>query len=146
MARRVMGYLFGALAGLLFVPAALIVGVFGMLVPVAAVFLGRRAMAVDALLIGATGGVGLGLVGVGVIDYFANWAGTQSCSPGRVLLGPGVQAGSTECGGVPPAAWLICGAVGALAALTVALVVEIRRQRGNPVGGATHDQTPTMNS
>jgi hypothetical protein len=146
VARRVMGYLLGALAGLLSVPAVLIVGVFGTLIPVAALLLGRRTMAVEALLIGGMGGVGLGLVGVGVIDYFANWAGTQSRSPGRVLLGPGGQAGSTECGGVPPAAWLICGAVGALAALTVALVVEIRRQRDNPSGGATHDQTPSMNS
>ena len=129
MARRVMGYLLGALAGLLFVPAVLIVAVFGVLVPVAVVSLGRRAMPVEVLLIGAMGGVGLGLVGVGVIDYFANWAGTQSCTPGVVLLGPG-QSISSECGGVPPAPWLICGAVVALAALTVALVVEIRRQRG----------------
>jgi hypothetical protein len=129
VSRRVMGYLVGALAGLLTVPAALIVGVIGLLVPMAAVFLGRRAMALEALLIGAIGGVGLGLVGVGVIDYFANWAGTQSCTPGVVLLGPG-QSGSRECGGVPPAPWLICGAVVALAALMVALVVEIRGQRG----------------
>ena len=129
VSRRVTGYLLGALAGLLLVPAALIVGVIGMLVPVAAVFLGRRTMAVEALLTGVAGGVGLSLVGVGVIDYFANWAGIQSCSPGVQLLGPR-QSGSTECGGVPPAPWLISGAVVALAALTFALVVEIRRQRG----------------
>lgn len=129
MARRVMGYLLGGLAGLLFVPAVLIVALFGVLIPVAVVSLGRRAMPVEALLIGAFGGVGLGLVGVGVIDYFANWEGTQSCTPGVVLLGPG-QSGSSECGGVPPAPWLICGAVVALAALTVAVVVVIRRQRG----------------
>ena len=46
VARRVMGYLLWALAGRLFVPAALIAGVFGILAPVAAVTLGRRAMAV----------------------------------------------------------------------------------------------------
>jgi hypothetical protein len=145
MPRRAMGYFLGALAGLLFVPAVLIVGAIGMLVPLAAVLLGRRAMAVEALLIGAMGGVGLGLVGTGVIDYFANWAGTQSCTPGVVLLGPGQTGGSFECGGVPPAPWVICGAVVALAALTVALVVEIRRQRGNPIGSATHDQTSITN-
>jgi hypothetical protein len=102
-------------------------------------------MAVEALLIGAIGGVGVGVVGVGVIDYFANWAGTQSCSPGPLLLGPGQTGGSSECGGVPPAPWLICGAAGALAALTVAIVVEIRRQR-RTIGSATHDQTSTTNS
>jgi hypothetical protein len=45
------------------------------------------------------------------------------------MLGPGHSI-SSECGSVPPAPWLLCGAVVALAALTLALVVERRRQRG----------------
>ena len=131
MSHRVTGYLVGALAGLLSVPAALIAGTIGILVPLAAVgvFLRWRTVTVEVLLIGAMGGVGLGLIGVGVIDYFANWAGTQSCSGGPLLLAPG-QTGSSECGGVPPAPWLICGAAGVLVALTVFLVRERRRQRG----------------
>ncbi len=62
--RRVMVYLLGVLAGLLSVPAALIAGVIGILVPLAAVgvFLRGRTLVVE-VLIGAIGGVGLGLVG-----------------------------------------------------------------------------------
>jgi hypothetical protein len=78
MPRRVIGYVIGALGGVLSAPAVLIVGLFGMLVPAAIVFLGRRTMAVEVLAIGAFGGAGLGLVWIGVTDYFANWAGTQS--------------------------------------------------------------------
>jgi xanthosine utilization system XapX-like protein len=126
MPRRVIGYVIGALGGVLSAPAVLIVGLFGMLVPAAIVFLGRRTMAVEVLAIGAFGGAGLGLVWIGVTDYFANWAGTQSCSSGVVFLSPR-QSISTECGGMPPAPWLICGATLALAALTLALVVERRR-------------------
>jgi hypothetical protein len=55
-----MGYLLGVVAGILFVPAALIVGVIGLLIPVATVLLGRLAASLQTLMIGAMGGVGLG--------------------------------------------------------------------------------------
>jgi hypothetical protein len=81
-----------------------------------------------------------------VIDYFANWTGSQSCTSGVASLSPSGQVGSIECGGVPPAPWLVCGAVVALAALTLAVLLERRMQRGNLLASATRDRTATTSS
>jgi hypothetical protein len=83
-----MSYLPWALVGVLSVPAWLIAGMIGISAPLAAVgvFLSGRTMTVEVFVVGLSAGVGLGLVGVGVIDYFANWAGTHSCAPGLWCL------------------------------------------------------------